>query len=468
MRVFERGVPRLRMALFIFEFFLLLGIFCLVAYLFYVHEHGWGAGWLFDGRGCVWRSLIVVVVCQTCMYLNELYGYEVIRKKREVGVRVLQSLGIACILLSFIYFAEERLSVGQTVFLVSMPTAIVGIFLWRMLYRRITRADALKRRVAILGSSRIAFQILGKVRDFEDSDYEITALFHEPGSEEELSAGILDPEQLFPMETFASRIGSLPVDCIVVALRDRRGALPYASLLDCRFQGIRVVEGTSFYEELFGKILLEDLRPSYFIFAEGFRKSLLIRHVKRWSDLIMAGGLLLVTFPVMLITALLIKLDSRGPVIYRQDRVGEGWQDYTLYKFRSMVEDAEAHGAKWAEEDDPRITRVGRVIRRYRIDELPQLFNVFKGEMSFVGPRPERRQFVLELAREIPFYPQRLFVKPGVTGWAQIKYHYGASLNDSREKLQYDLYYVKHMSFLFDVSIILDTVRVVLSGAGAR
>jgi len=468
MKVFERGVPRLRIALFVFESFLLLGILCLVAYLFFLRENGWESGWLFDARGCLWRSLIVVAVCQTCMYLNELYGYEVIPKKRELGIRLLQSLGIACILLSFAYFAEARLSVGHTVFLASMPVAIVGILLWRMLYRSLTRNYPLKRRVAILGSSPIAVQILGKIRDFDDSDYEITALFEEPGHEEETAPAVPDGAHVFPLASFESRIESLAVDCIVVALKDRRGALPYTSLLNCRFRGVRVVEGTSFYEELYGKILLEDLRPSYFIFAEGFRKSLLVRHLKRWNDLIMAGALLLFASPVMAVTALLIKLDSRGPVIYKQDRVGEGWKDYTLYKFRSMVQDAEAQGVKWAEEDDPRVTRVGRVIRRYRIDELPQLFNVLKGEMSFVGPRPERRHFVVDLAREIPYYPQRLFVKPGVTGWAQIKYHYGASRNDSREKLQYDLYYVKHMSFLFDMSIILDTVRVVLSGAGAR
>ena len=162
-------------------------------------------------------------------------------------------------------------------------------------------------------------------------------------------------------------------------------------------------------------------------------------------------------------------MDSRGPVIYKQDRVGEGWKEYTLYKFRSMVENAEAAGqAIWAEEDDPRVTRVGRIIRKYRIDELPQLFNVLKGDMSFVGPRPERRFFVVDLAKEIPYYPQRLFVKPGLTGWAQIKYHYGASRNETMEKLQYDLYYIKHMSFLFDLSIIFDTIRVVLMGKGAR
>jgi len=468
MRVFERDVPRLRIMLFFFEFFLLLGTFYFISYLDFLLENGWEAGWLFDGRGCLWRCLMVVAICQMCMYLNELYGYEVFRKKPELAVRLLQSLGIACILLSVFYFALESLCVGQAVFLISMPIAIFAIFLWRMLYSRLTRADALKRRVAILGSSQIAVEIMDIIRDHEDSDYEIVALFHESWNSGELPPGVLDEKNIFPMQEFASRIESVPVDCIVVAMKDRRGSLPYATLVNCRFQGIHVTEATSFYEDLNGKILLEGLRPSFFIFAQGFRKNALTRKLKRWNDLLMAGTLLILASPLMAITALLIKLDSRGPIIYKQDRVGEGWRDYTLYKFRSMVEDAEAQGAKWAEENDPRVTRIGRFIRRYRIDELPQLFNVIRGDMSFVGPRPERRHFVVDLAKEIPYYPQRLFVKPGVTGWAQIKYHYGASMNDTLEKLQYDIYYIKHMSFLFDLSIIFDTIRVVLSGAGAR
>jgi sugar transferase (PEP-CTERM system associated) len=468
MKVFERSVPRLRIVLFLFEFALLLGIFYATSYLHFLLRNGWDTGWLFDEKGCFSRCLLVVVVCQMCMYLNELYGYEVIQKNRELAIRLLKSLGIACIFLSGFYVTVASLCVGQAVFLVSMPTAIFAIFFWRMLYQRLTRSDALKRRVAILGSSGIALQIMEKVQELRDSDYEIVALFQEPGDTETFPPDLLDERQVFPVEEFPSRIESMAVDCIVVAMNDRRGRLPFATLVNCRFQGIYVVEASSFYEELYGKILLDGLRPSYFIFSDGFRKNAFTRNLKRVCDLVLAILLLILACPLMLVTALAIKLDSRGTIIYRQDRVGANWKDYTLYKFRSMVENAEAQGVKWAEQDDPRVTRVGRIIRRYRIDELPQLFNVITGAMSFVGPRPERRYFVVSLAKEIPFYPQRLFVKPGVTGWAQIKYHYGASKNDTREKLQYDLYYIKHMSLLFDLSIIFDTIRVVLSGKGAR
>ncbi len=470
MKIFERNIPRLRLLLFSFEFCLMLGILYLISFLQFIYVNGVSEYWLFNSYTCLGKCLLFVVVCQGCMYLNELYDYTITRKRREFTIRLLQSLGIACILLSILYLSFESLSLGQLAFLLALPTLILSIFLWRELYPTLLRLETLAERVMILGSARIGRDILREIAELRDSGYEVVALAEETDYENHGNhpPNPVHVENVFPMEKFPEKVGSLNLDRIVVALGDRRGKLPFRTLLNCRFKGIQVDEAASFYESLKGKILMEDVRPSWFIFSEGFRKSRFVLRMKRISDLIMAAALLVLASPVMAVTALLIKIDSRGAAIYRQDRVGESWKDYTLYKFRSMVQNAEAQGAQWAEKDDPRVTRVGRVIRKYRIDELPQLFNVLRGDMSFVGPRPERRTFVLELAKEIPYYPQRLFVKPGVTGWAQVKFHYGATKEDSTTKLQYDLYYIKHMSLFFDMSIIFDTIRVVLSGAGAR
>ncbi len=468
MKIFNRNISRLRIFLFFFEFFVILGILCLIVFLRFLYQEGAYNYWLFNLPQCLGHALIIVLVCQGSMYLNELYDYKIAQSRREFFIRLFQSLGVACITLGMLYLFFEEIYIGQANFLIALPTIILAVFGCRQLYHNLLRTTTLAEKVMILGSAEIAKDIMEEINDVKDSGYEITAVASEKGREDLSFSGVSSAKNIVPLEDFSNEVWKKGINRIIVAIADRRGKLPFDDLLTCRFKGIQVQEATSFYETLTGKILVKDLRPSWFIFSEGFRKSKLTLKMKRTTDIIMAIGLLSFTFPIMLITALLIKVGSKGPAIYKQDRVGEGWHDYTLYKFRSMREDAEAGGAKWAEENDPRITKVGRVIRKYRIDELPQLFNVLKGDMSFVGPRPERRHFIKDLAKEIPFYPQRLFVKPGLTGWAQVKFHYGASRDDTMEKLQYDLYYIKNMSFLFDLSIIFDTVRVVLAGAGAR
>lgn len=258
------------------------------------------------------------------------------------------------------------------------------------------------------------------------------------------------------------------VDRIVVALDERRGKFPLEQLLFCRLKGIQVDDGIAFTEQLAGKLSVESLHPSFIIFSDGFKRSAIFKRLKRGLDI--AGSLFGLTFFSLacLIVSIAIKLDSKGPVLYRQERVGEDGKIFHLFKFRSMRMDAETNGPVWAEKNDQRVTRVGRVIRKMRLDEIPQMFNVLKGEMSFVGPRPERSFFVDLLRCEIPFYSERHVVKPGITGWAQISYHYGASKEDALEKLKYDLYYIKHMSVLFDLMIVFNTVKIVLFGKGAR
>ncbi len=253
-----------------------------------------------------------------------------------------------------------------------------------------------------------------------------------------------------------------------MALDERRGKLPVDQLLHCRLKGIQVDDGVSFTERLGGRLSVEDLHPSSLIFSNGFKGAVIYKKLKKYFDIILSlVGLILFT-PFMLLIAMATKLESAGPVFYRQERVGEDGTIFTLLKFRSMKEGAEENGPVWAVVNDDRVTRVGRVIRKLRLDEIPQMINVLRGEMSFVGPRPERPFFVKKLKGEIPFYSLRHSVKPGVTGWAQIYYPYGATKEDAQEKLKYDLYYIKHLSPLLDITIILETIKIVLLGRGAR
>jgi sugar transferase (PEP-CTERM system associated) len=258
------------------------------------------------------------------------------------------------------------------------------------------------------------------------------------------------------------------VDRIIVALDERRGRFPIEQLLLCRLKGIRVDDGMAFTEDLAGKLSVENLRPSSLIFSNGFKRTALSKKAKRYLDILASAIGLAFSFPVCLAIALAVKLESKGPIFYKQERVGEDGKIFTLLKFRSMCIDAEENGPVWARVNDHRVTRVGNMIRKLRLDEIPQMINVLKGEMSFVGPRPERPVFIEQLKKEIPFYSQRHVAKPGITGWAQIRYPYGASKEDALEKLKYDLYYIKHLSVLFDLTIILETVKTVLMGKGAR
>jgi sugar transferase (PEP-CTERM system associated) len=258
------------------------------------------------------------------------------------------------------------------------------------------------------------------------------------------------------------------VDRIIVALDERRGKFPVEQLLLCRLKGIRVDDGMAFTEELAGKLSVENLRPSSLIFSDGFKRSIIFKRIKRGFDVVLSIVGLAVTMPLNILLSAAIKVDSPGPVLYKQERVGKDGKIFRLLKFRSMRQDAEPDGPVWADVSDDRATRVGKVIRKMRLDEIPQMVNVLRGEMSFVGPRPERPFFVEQLRKELPYYFQRHTVKPGITGWAQIKCPYGASKEDALEKLKYEYYYIKHMSLIFDLTIIMETIKTVLLSRGAR
>jgi sugar transferase (PEP-CTERM system associated) len=318
----------------------------------------------------------------------------------------------------------------------------------------------------VLGTGPQAQELATEIRERGDTGLEVVGLLGQ-GSGAPAIDGDGAP-RLGDVDALVELTRQHRVSRVVVALEDRRGQFPVADLLRCRMAGILIEERESLYEKIHGKIAVESLRPSYLIFSPGFSKARLALASKRVLDIVAASVGLLVSLPIQLLAAIAIRIDSRGPILLRQPRVGQDGVPFIVYKFRSLRVDAEGSGPVWAKPNDSRITRVGKVIRALRIDEIPQMWNVLKGEMSFVGPRPERPFFVQELIREIPYYSQRLTVKPGITGWAQICYPYGSSTRDALEKLQYDLYYIKNMSILFDLTIIAKTIRVVLFRQGAR
>lgn len=319
--------------------------------------------------------------------------------------------------------------------------------------------SGLKKRVLIVGTGLLAME-LSKTLVLNRRTVEVVGF---------LDRGLKgNPRVLGTYDNLREIVERYRVGMIAVCVEDRREVLPVEALLDCKTVGIEVVDGHQMFEDVLGRLSIDQLRPSALIFSTGFKRRALTTALKRVSDVLIALVGMVVLFPLCILIALLIKLDSPGSVFYRQMRVGLRGQPFMIWKFRSMYQDAEKNGPRWAENRDPRVSRVGRVLRKLRLDELPQLYNVLRGEMSLVGPRPERPVFVEELRKTIPYYDIRHTVRPGVTGWAQTKFRYGSSAEDSHSKLQYDLYYVKNVTFGLDVRILIETVRVVLLGEGAR
>lgn len=415
------------------------------------------------------KALLITTVCQACLYYNDLYDLEITDSLGELGIRLLQALGTAAILLAGVYFIFPQCIIGRGIFAISVGFVITFVIAWRMAYTQILQRGYFNQRILIIGGGALSADIRHEIDRRLDCGYEIAAV---TGGESCALPKANPPDELSKthdnndLADFALHKG---IRKIVVALEERRGSLPVKELLKCRTAGIEVLEGSSFYEMLTGKLLVKRINPGWLIFSDGFQKPWYTRKLKRATDILMSALMLTILAPLMAIVAIWIKLDSPGLVIYSQERVGANRKSYKVHKFRSMRQDAEAHtGPVWAQTDDDRITRIGHFIRKWRIDELPQLWNVLKGEMSFVGPRPEREHFVTELEAEIPFYGERFTVKPGLTGWAQVSYSYGASVDDAIEKLNYDLFYIKNMSIFMDLMVIMRTVKTVIFGEGAR
>ena len=347
-----------------------------------------------------------------------------------------------------------------------MIVALAGTAIVRAAFQKWTNLGAFKSRVLVLGTGSRVMKLAEHAR--RNPNHEVVGYISLQPSRHYVPLPQILP--MAPEDSLLSVVERYAIDQLVVAVRDRRGGgFPVQQLLECRMKGVKVVELPTFLEREYRQVLLESLNPSWIVLGDGFRQGFVGNTVKRLFDLTVSGALLLLTLPIMLVAALCIYLESGAPVLFRQERVGQGGRIFTLYKLRSMRNDAEGDGTPhWARANDDRTTKVGRFIRKYRIDELPQIFNVFQGEMSFVGPRPERPFFVDQLVKQIPFYALRHSAKPGITGWAQVRYPYGASIDDAIEKLQYDLYYVKNHGLFLDFTILISTVEVVLWGKGAR
>lgn len=414
------------------------------------------------------QTTIVVLVCLACFYFNDLYDLNAAHGAVERVLRIEQSLGAACLLLGLLYFLVPSLLLSRGVFLIGMVLATALMILTRKGLDSAWQLTGPAQRVVILGTGVVAVDLAREMARRGDLGIKLEGFVRGISSEDpgEALYGYPVLGSAAEMEEIAHRYA---ISRIIVALEDRRGVLPTRELVKVRVEGVRVEDAPTALSSLTGRISLRAVTPSWFVFSDGFRRSKWNDILKRILDLV--GGLTgaILFSPLMLLVAVVVRLDSKGPVIYRQVRVGHKGKCFEVLKFRSMRTDAEeGTGAQWATQDDPRVTRVGRFLRKYRLDELPQFLNVIRGEMSFVGPRPERPCFVEELRKQIPYYDERHSVRPGLTGWAQVQYSYGASVEDAFKKLEYDLFYLKNMSLAFDLGIIFQTIRIVVSGHGGR
>jgi sugar transferase (PEP-CTERM system associated) len=412
------------------------------------------------------QSGIVIAVCMTCFYFNDLYNLSALSGPLDSILRIQQSLGTASLLLGLFYFLFPNMLLSRGVFLIGMVLVAAFLVLSRKLLDTAWQLTAHQQRVAIVGTGELAIELARELTRRPDLNMELAGFVDTAGgksADRHFGIPVLGSAHQMEAITHEHRISR-----IIVALEDRRGALPTRELVTVRVQGVRVEDAPTALSALTGRISLRAVRPSWFVFSDGFHRSRWNDVLKRILDLFWSIVGLILSLPIMALVALAIKLDTRGPVVYRQARVGAKGRIFEVLKFRSMRTDAENGTAQWAQKDDPRVTRVGGFLRKYRLDELPQFLNVIRGEMSFVGPRPERPCFVEELRQTIPYYDERHTVRPGITGWAQVQYTYAASVEDASTKLEYDLFYLKNMSVIFDLAIIFRTIRIVTGGRGSR
>ncbi len=427
-----------------------------------------GAAFQLEENNAWSKSALATAVCLLVLYIYDLYDYTVIANRRELFLRLVQALGIAWALLALLFYFFPPLLIGRGVSLYSVVIVLVMLLLWRVLIHSLTGHPDIGEKILIVGSGKAAQDTAQVAWDRRDAGFRIVGFVTENGH---LPEEKIDPSKILgTTEDLAEIIKSKGVDRIVTAVRERRGTFPTETLLKMSLAGdVTIEECTSFFERVTGQVHLEMLRPSWLIFAGRGRETRLRFVIREVAHRALAAIGLTLSFPIAVITAILIKLDSKGPVFYLQERVGKNGRPFNVIKFRSMKTDAEEEGKPiWASTDDDRATRVGKVIRKIRVDEIPQFWNILKGEMSFIGPRPERPHFVSQLAKEIPYYEHRHLVTPGLTGWAQIKYPYGASVEDARMKLQYDLYYIKNQTIGLEMIIVFDTIKTVLFGRGGR
>lgn len=404
---------------------------------------------------------VITIVSLILSYYFDLYEPSIVSGRLQIYFRILLVLGFDCFILSAFLLFEPDVTIGPYVYVLGFVFLAPSLILMRRAYEWVIGRKVFRERIYVLGAGDYARSIVDTIRSRPDLGMEVVDwqdVQMEPSERKKMWIAALD------------NIGKakFPVHRIIVAMESRRGELPVQELLTLRFQGIAVEEDGTLRERLYGKIQLDGLRPSNFLYSEGFRIRASQQLTRQIVSICAAAFGLLVFLPFFPLVVLAVKISSKGPLFFSQQRVGMGGRIFAVIKFRTMFIDAEAGGAKWATKNDPRVTSVGMFLRKTRIDEIPQLWNVLRGDMGFVGPRPERPEFVSWLTEELPFYYLRTLIRPGLTGWAQVRYGYGASLAETKEKLEYDLYYIKHMSLGLDLLIMFETIKTILRRRGAQ
>jgi len=410
--------------------------------------------------------VIVVLVCELALYYNDLYDLQEVSGSAGPFVQLLQALGLCCVALAILAYFAPDLALGRGINVLAAVTIFASMFCWRLLFGFVGVRFSGQERVLVLGTSPAGISLVREIIHRPELNLKVVGFLDEKG--ENIGKSLVNPGIVGAVSDVESIVSKEKVHRVVLSLTERRGTTPVRELLHLKFAGVRVEEAHSFNERITGRILVERLSPSSLILAEGFQKSGFQMAAKRTVDLLVSLIALVLTLPLMGVIALAIWLETGSPILYRQQRVGLGGRVFDILKFRSMKQDAEAAGPRWAADVDNRITGVGRFIRKFRFDELPQVFNVLRGEMSLVGPRPERPFFCQILEEKIPYYALRHTVRPGITGWAQVKYQYGASVEESKIKLEHDLFYIKHLSSLLDMAILFETAKVIFCGRGAK
>lgn len=455
-RLFNVYYPIRTLVLFGGEALLVLASFLVAVVL----QHPEDSYVLLNYEGGYIKILVATIAVLVFSHLFDLYEPAQWKAKGELYFRLLLVPGILALASAMIMYVSPRAMMGNNSVAVGLLLMTLALFGWRIMYASLARQPYLLEKVYVLGMSERAQRLVNGLRARPELGVQVVGW-----------GG--DVEGVFTREEIGSHLLELiqerRVHRVIVAMPNRRGTLPLMEMIQLRLHGIKVEEATSWLEKISGRIEVDNLYPSWLIFSEGFRFSAIFMLLRRIISILASAVLLLLVLPVVPFVILGIKLDSPGPILYRQKRVGLGGKVFYCFKFRTMRQDAEADtGPTWALDDDPRITKFGQFLRSARLDEIPQLWCVFKGDMSFVGPRPERPEFVEMLSKEIPFYAIRNAVRPGITGWAQIRYKYGNTVEDAKEKLQYDLYYIKNMSLGMDLLIMFQTIKIVLLGRGAQ
>lgn len=456
-RIFNVYYPTRTIVLLLCEALIIGGCFLLATvmvtgpdtYLVLNFEYGW------------LKIFSLVVLTLLCSYYFDLYEPQRISEHWEIYFRLLLVLGFLSFLLSGVIYLFPGADIAHSVLLLGLMFLTAALVAWRSAYEWIIGRDAFRERVYVLGAGERAQMVVDLLRSRRDAGMEVVG--HDSMSGEKTER----------QHSFSAALADIDgskhhVDRVIIALEDRRGALPLRDLLKLRFNGVVIEEAGALLERLTGKLYLDGLRPSSFIYSEGFRVKPSQQIARRLVSTLTAAIGLLLFLPFFPFVVLAVRLSSPGPIFFRQTRVGLGGRNFTVYKFRTMRTDAEAAGAKWATKDDPRVTRIGMFMRKTRLDEVPQLWNVLRGDMGFVGPRPERPEFVPWLSEQIPYFDLRHMIRPGLTGWAQVRYGYGATLAQSREKLEFDLYYIKHMTLGLDLLIMFETIKTILRRRGAQ